>query len=119
MYFKLIIKIIIFIIAIFAEYIFICTHYVAAGECASLLYYNPIGLLDCFLIALIALFLYLLSIIIFKSVPGRWKLIEGIVYLFLVFLLSFLGSRILESRTEDWPEIYNPRPIQKIVDNRV
>lgn len=88
----------------------LCTHYVAKGECAAIIYYKPINSVDIFLFMAIGVVWAFISVLICK--PSRNVIIFlCVIYLTTSIILCVFGNTLLELRTEHWPHEYHPQPL--------
>ena len=114
---KILAKSFILLIYIFIILSILESHYVTGDECASRVYYYPLGKLDYFLIISVGIIMCLLSIN-FIQVSKFQRCIECSIYSITIIMAIVFGNTIISSRTEDWPETYKVKPIECITLNK-
>ncbi|MCM1294807.1 MAG: hypothetical protein NC311_04595 [Muribaculaceae bacterium] len=106
----ILLQIIAFLSFLLLAFVILCTHYVAKGECAAIIYYRPITSVDIFLFIAIGVVWAFISVFIGKPNRIVTIFIWGI-YLTITIFLCIFGNDLLELRTEHWPHEYHPQPI--------
>lgn len=91
---------------------YLWSKYESIGECAAIVYYNPVSFKDIIYMAFICMFWYGLSLLL-KKTKKVFLITEGVIYVLLLLVFTFGGNKILESRKIDWPTEYHPQPIEK------
>ena len=91
--------------------LYLWSKYDSIGDCAAIVYYNPISFKDIIYMAFICMFWYGLSLILLKKTKKVFLITVGAIYVLLLFAFSMGGNTILESRKMHWPTEYYPRPI--------
>ena len=91
--------------------LYLWSKYDSIGDCAAIVYYNPISFKDIIYMAFICMFWYGLSLILLKKTKKVFLITVGAIYVLLLFAFSLGGNTILESRKMHWPTEYYPRPI--------
>lgn len=84
--------------------------YISEGDCAAIVYYEPLTIWDRVIFMAIGIVGLLASVKLTKPNRISTILLSG---LFLAISLSFciFGNQLLEMRTEYWPHEYHPQPI--------
>lgn len=108
---KILAKSFILLIYIFIILSILESHYVTGDECASRVYYYPLGKLDYFLIISVGIIMCLLSVY-FIRISQFQKRIECSIYSIIIFITIVFGNTVISSRTEDWPETYKVKPVE-------
>ena len=90
--------------------LYLWSKYDSIGDCAAIVYYNPISFKDIIYMAFIGMFWYGVSLFLLKKTKKLY-ITEGAIYVLLLFAFSLGGNTILESRKMHWPTEYYPRPI--------
>lgn len=90
---------------------YLWSKYVDIGDCASIVYYNPISIKDILIMALICIGWYGLSVAIMRERRKVFLITEGVAYVLLLLVFSQGGNAILENRKIHWPTEYHPQPI--------
>lgn len=89
----------------------LCFKYVSEGECAAIVYYLPMGILDYVYIFLIGSIFMFVSYCFTKKTSSRTDFwIEGLIYIVGIVLICYFGNDILASREVEWPHHYHPTP---------
>ena len=91
--------------------LYLWSKYDSIGDCAAIVYYNPISFKDIIYMAFICMFWYGVSLFLLKKTKKLCYITEGAIYVLLLFAFSLGGNTILESRKMHWPTEYYPRPI--------
>lgn len=107
---KIILKIFSLLIYLIILLFILENHYVAIGECASRIYYYPLGRWDYILIPLVGIIMLSLSLY-YIHISKRLQCIEVIIYTSIIIAILLWGNDILASRTIDWPETYHVEPL--------
>lgn len=109
---QIIIKIFWLIIFLLTIIFILYHHYVEAGECATIVYYYPLGRRDYILIPLIGIIMLSLSLY-FIPVSKKFRVTEVFIYVSLILITIIRGNDLLASRTIDWPDKYHPTLYEK------
>ena len=110
---KYISKIFILIAYIVAILFILESHYVAIGECATRVYYHPLGKWDYILIPLVGIALLSISLY-FIHTSKMLRIIEVFIYTSIILATLLCGNDILASRKVDWPEVNHVQPYRDI-----
>ncbi len=103
-------KIFILIVYLLTILFILYHHYVEVGECATRVYYYPLGRWDFFLIPLVGTVMLSISLYLIPD-SIRLRIIEVFIYVSIIITTLLWGNDILASRTIDWPDTYHAQPL--------
>ncbi len=93
------------------------SHYVALGECAARVYYEPLSIKDYILLPIVGITLVSISLRYIRTNKAV-RYIEMSIYSIMIMFTLVFGNEILASRTIDWPETYQVQPIESVNTNK-
>lgn len=119
-------KAIILIIVIYILFTTICiivldSHYLSVGECASIIYYQPLTWWDRVCFILVGTSAWIISLrLIPKGIAHRKIMLTiiSLIYVLSVGLYIIFGNKILGEREMDWPHHYKVQPITSIIADK-